>query len=68
MGVQQDDATVWTADWLVELSERARAHGNHERADRLLLLAWQAYDGQEILLDAIHDDVGAHDHAGGAGY
>jgi len=63
MGWEQDDAIFSTADWLTELSERARAQGNAERADRVLLLAWQAYDGQEISVDAIHDEVAAHDHA-----
>ena len=51
IGGKQDDPVVGsTADWLVRLSERVRAQGDRERADRLLLLAWQAYDGQEISL------------------
>jgi hypothetical protein len=50
-GAKQDDPVVGsTADWLAALSNRVRAQGNCERADRLLLLAWQAYDGQEISL------------------
>src|SRR3954454_8252835 len=50
---KQDDRVVGsTADWLATLSERVRAQGDCERADRLLLLAWQAYDGQEISLIA----------------
>jgi hypothetical protein len=57
MGWEQDDAIVLKADWLIELSERARAQGNAERADRLLLLAWQAYDGQDISIEAIHEEV-----------
>jgi hypothetical protein len=49
MCCEQDDPVVGsTADWLAALSGRARAQGHGERADRLLLLAWQAYDGQEI--------------------
>jgi hypothetical protein len=62
----QDDDIISTADWLAELSERARAQGSAERADHLLLLAWQAYDGQEISLEAIRDDIAAQDHAGHA--
>jgi hypothetical protein len=51
MCCEQDDPVVGsTADWLAALSERARAQAHRERADRLLLLAWQAYDGQEISL------------------
>jgi hypothetical protein len=53
IGSKQDDPVVGsTADWLVTLGERVRAQGDRERADRLLLLAWQAYDGQEISLIA----------------
>jgi hypothetical protein len=48
MYCEQDNAVITSrTDWLVELSERARAQGHGERADRLLLSAWQAYDGQE---------------------
>ncbi len=55
---QDDDVVVSKADWLAELSERARAQGDGERADQLLLLAWQAYDGQEVSLDMLeHPDV-----------
>jgi hypothetical protein len=51
MCCEQDDAVVGsTADWLAALSERAQAQGYYQRADGLLLLAWQAYDGQEISL------------------
>jgi len=51
MCCEQDNPVVGsTADWLAALSERARTQGHCERADRLLLLAWQAYDGQEISL------------------
>ena len=42
------ESAALTADWLATLSERARADGAIARADRLLLLAWQAFDGQEI--------------------
>lgn len=39
MRCQQDDAVVVsTAEWLAELSERAQAHGDEERAD--LLFFW----------------------------
>jgi len=65
MCCEQDDPVVGsTADWLVALSERARAQGRRERADRLLLLAWQAYDGQEIAL--VEADV-AEGEQGGPG-
>src|SRR3954453_18337097 len=50
-----------TAERLAALSDQARAQGHGERADRLLLLAWQAYDGQKIsLVDA---DVAEGEHA-----
>jgi hypothetical protein len=39
---------VSEAEWLAAQSERARALGDVERADRLLLLAWMAYDGQAL--------------------
>jgi hypothetical protein len=55
------------AEWLVELSERARARGNTERADRLLLLAWQAYDGQEISLERVNEDETHDQPRDGAG-
>ena len=64
MGEAQHDDIISTADWLVQLSERARAQGSVERADHLLLLAWQAYDGPEISLETVQDDTAAHDHAG----
>ena len=41
------------AEWLASLSERVRAEGNTEHADRLLLLAWQAMDGQEVTPDML---------------
>jgi hypothetical protein len=48
---EQDGPVVGsTAEWLAALGDQARAQGHGERADRLLLLAWQAYDGQEISL------------------
>ena len=49
---ERDAVVLSAADWLATLSARARAQGHCERADRLLLLAWQAYDGQEISLVA----------------
>jgi hypothetical protein len=49
---EQDAVVLSTAGWLAALNARARAQGHCERADRLLLLAWQAYDGQEISLVA----------------
>ncbi len=58
---QDEPAVGLTADWLVALSERARAQGQCERADRLLLLAWQAYDGQEISL--VEADVAESEQA-----
>ena len=39
--------------WLAELSEQARTHGNIEHSDRLLLLAWQAMDGDQITLELL---------------
>ena len=41
-----EPAVASRVDWLVELSERARAQGRTKWADRLLLLAWRAYDRQ----------------------
>ena len=56
IGGKQDDPVVGsTAEWLAALSERVRAQGDCERADCLLLLAWQAYDGQDVSL--IAEDV-----------
>jgi len=62
IGCERDGPVVAsTAEWLAALSDRARAQGDSERADRLLLLAWQAYDGQKIsLVDA---DLAAGEHA-----
>ena len=42
------------AEWLAELSEHARARGEYARADRLLLLAWMAYDGQAVEVNGVH--------------
>ncbi len=65
MSYKQDDAVVVSlAEWLSELSERARAQGHVQRADRLLLLAWQAYDGQRVSLDGM-DGVGRDDGGDG---
>ena len=64
MCCEQGPVVGSTADWLAALSERARAQGHCERADGLLLLAWQAYDGQEISL--IEADVAEGEQAGGA--
>lgn len=65
MSYEQGDAVVISvAEWLSDLSERARAQGHTQRADHLLLLAWQAYDGQQVSLDAIRDDLVGHDHGG----
>lgn len=62
MCCEQDDAVVVSkADWLADLSERARAQGDRERADHLLLLAWQAYDGQEVSLGAVNGNVAGGD-------
>ena len=58
MGQVIVESAALTADWLATLSERARADGAIARADRLLLLAWQAFDGQEItpeMLTGIED-------------
>jgi hypothetical protein len=43
------------ADWLLDLSDRARGRGDVARADHLALLAWLAYDGQTVDLDMITD-------------
>jgi hypothetical protein len=57
MCCEQDNAVgASIAEWLAELSDRARAQGKCERADRLLLLAWQAYDGLEVSLEDVEDD------------
>lgn len=49
---QLDDAAAASrAEWLLELSDRAKANGDHQRAESLLLQAWMAYDGQEVLLE-----------------
>ena len=48
MGPVIVESAALTADWLATLSELARADCTIVRADRLLLLAWQAFDGQEI--------------------
>ena len=62
VGCEQDGPVVAsTAEWLAALSEQARAQGNGERADRLLLLAWRAYDGQKISL--VDVDVAEGEHA-----
>jgi hypothetical protein len=45
---RETGAVMSEANWLAELSMQARISGDCERADRLLLLAWQAYDGQTI--------------------
>ena len=49
-----DGCPTTTAEWLAGLSEQARARGDVGRADRLLLLAWQAFDGQPIDLSQIN--------------
>ena len=49
-----DGCLTTTAEWLAGLSEQARDRGDAERADRLLLLAWQAFDGQPIDLSDIN--------------
>ncbi len=52
MCCQLDDAVTGSrAEWLLELSERAKANGDRQRAEALLLAAWMAYDGQEVILD-----------------
>ena len=62
--MRTDAISCTTAEWLADLSERARAQGATERADKLLLLAWQAYDGQEITPDMlINAGVGPTDLA-----
>jgi hypothetical protein len=54
MYYEQDDlALVSSANWFAELSNQARAQGNCERADHFLLLAWMAYDGQEVPFQAL---------------
>ena len=53
MGKMIIESGASTAEWLATLSERARADGLIDRADRLLLLAWQAFDGGEITPDML---------------
>ena len=55
-GGEMIERSAVSADWLTGLSERLRADGDIERADRVLLLAWQAYDGQDITPDMLVDD------------
>jgi len=59
-----DEVVVPTAEWLAGLSEQARARGDRDRADRLLLLAWQAYDGQAVALDGLWLDDAPLDGSG----
>lgn len=50
--LKHDNSNAFSkADWLAELSAKARADGDTARADHLLLLAWLAYDGQDVTLD-----------------
>jgi hypothetical protein len=48
-----DAVVISDADRLIHMSEQAKLRGDREGADRLLLLAWMAYDGQDVTIDEL---------------